>query len=41
MREYNLDTQLLFLDYEKAFDSAQRQILFNIMEVRNIPNKLL
>jgi hypothetical protein len=40
-REYNLDTHLLFLDYEKAFDSVQRQILFNILEAINIPDKLL
>jgi hypothetical protein len=40
-REYNLETRLLFLDYEKAFDSVQRQILFNILEARNIPDKLL
>jgi hypothetical protein len=29
------------LDYEKVFDSVQRQILFNILEARNIPDKLL
>jgi hypothetical protein len=40
-REYNLHTHLLFLDYEKAFDSVQRQIVFNILEARNIPDKLL
>jgi hypothetical protein len=34
-REYNFDTHLLFLDYEKAFGSVQRQILFNILEAGN------
>jgi hypothetical protein len=40
-REYNLDMHLLFLDYEKAFDSVQRQILFNILEAKKFPDKLL
>jgi hypothetical protein len=40
-REYNLDTHLLFLDYEKASDTLQRQIMFNVLEARNIPDKLL
>ena len=26
-REYNLETHLLFIDYEKVSDSVQRQIL--------------
>ena len=26
-REFNLETHLLFIDYEKAFDNIQRQIL--------------
>ena len=29
-REFNLETHLLFIDYEKAFNNIQRQILFNI-----------
>jgi hypothetical protein len=40
-KQYHLDTHLLLLDYENAFDSVQRQILFNILEARNIPDKLL
>ena len=40
-REYNLKTHLLFIDYEKAFDSIQRQILFHILKSRNIPDTLL
>jgi hypothetical protein len=41
MREYNWDTHLLFLDYEKSFDSVQKQIWFNIFEARSIPDELL
>ena len=35
-REFNLETHLLFTDYEKVFDNIQRQILFNIFESRYI-----
>jgi len=41
MREFNLETHLLFIDYEKAFDNIQRQILFNILTSRHIPDTLL
>ena len=40
-REFNLETHLLFIDYEKAFDNVQRQILFNILKSRHIPHSLL
>jgi hypothetical protein len=33
-----LETLLLFIDYEKAFDNIQRQILFNILKSRNLGN---
>ena len=39
--EFNLETRLLFIDYEKAFDNVQRQILFNILKSRHIPDALL
>jgi hypothetical protein len=39
LREPNLETQLLFIDYEKAFFSIQRQILFDIL--KSIINILL
>ena len=32
--EFNLETHLLFIDYEKAFDNIQRQILFNILKFK-------
>ena len=31
----------MFIDYEKAFDNKQRQILFNILKSRHIPDTLL
>jgi hypothetical protein len=40
-REFNLETHLLFVDNEKAFDNAQREILFNILKSRHIPGTLL
>ena len=40
-REFNLEKHLLFIDYEKAFDNKQRQILFNILKSRHIPDTLL
>jgi hypothetical protein len=40
-REFNLETHLLFTDYEKAFDNIKRQILFNILKSRHIPDTLL
>jgi len=40
-REFKLETHLLFIDYEKAFDNIQRQILFNILKSRHIPDTLL
>jgi len=36
-----LETHLLFIDYEKAFDNIKRQILFNILKSRHIPDTLL
>jgi hypothetical protein len=41
MKEYNLATHLLFIDYEKPFISIQRQILFDILKSRNFPYTLL
>ena len=32
---------MLFIDYEKAFDNIQRQILFNILKSRHISDTLL
>jgi len=40
-REFNLETHLLIIDYKKAFNNIQRQILFNILKSRHIPDTLL
>jgi len=36
-----LETHLLFVDYEKVFDNIQRQILFDILKSIHIPGTLL
>jgi len=38
-REFDLETHLLFLDYEKAFDNIQRQILFKHFEIQTYPRQ--
>ena len=38
IREFNLKTHLLFIGYEKAFDNIEREILFNILKSRHIPD---
>jgi hypothetical protein len=40
-RQFNLDTHILFIDYEKAVDITQRQITLHILKSRNIPGSLL
>jgi hypothetical protein len=40
-REFNLETNLLIIYYEKAFDNIKRQILFNILKSKHIPDTLL
>jgi len=39
--EFNLETYLLLIDYEKAFYNIKGQILFNILKPRHIPDTLL
>jgi hypothetical protein len=36
-----LETHVLFIDYEKAFDNVDRQKLFQILEGELIPDTLL
>ena len=36
-----METHLLFIDYAKAFDNIQRQVLFNIFKSKHIPDTLL
>jgi len=40
-RKFTLETRLLFIEYEKAFDNIKRQILFNILISRHIPDTQL
>ena len=40
-KEFNLETHLLFIDYEKAFAHIKRQILFNMLRTRRIPDTML
>jgi len=40
-REFNLETHVVFIDCEKAFDSRQRQILFSVFNSRHIADTLI
>jgi len=40
-REFNWEKHLLFIDYEKAFGNIKRQISFNVLKTRHIPDTLL
>jgi hypothetical protein len=40
-REFNLETHMAFLDFEKAFDTVKRPLLSKILQQKNIPNLLL
>ena len=39
--EWNASLSVCFVDYEKAFDSVHREILWKIMESYGIPQKLV
>jgi D-alanyl-D-alanine dipeptidase len=39
-RELNTETHTAFINFEKAFDNANRRILWNIMEKRGFPRHL-
>jgi hypothetical protein len=40
-RDFNLETNLAFLDYVKASDKVKMDKLFEILQSKNIPNLLL
>jgi len=40
-REFNLETHIAFIDFEKAFDRVDRNKLFEIMEKRGYPKHLI
>ena len=39
--EWNSPVYLIFVDYEKAFDSVDRDILWKLLRHYGVPNKLL
>jgi hypothetical protein len=39
--EHGIDLYFLFIDYQKAFDSINRNALIKIMEQFDIPKKLI
>jgi sorting nexin-29 len=39
-REFNKETHIAFIDFEKAFDNVNHRILWNIMEKRRFPRHL-
>jgi sorting nexin-29 len=39
-REFNKETHIAFIDFEKAFDNVNRRILWNVMEKRGFPRHL-
>jgi hypothetical protein len=40
-REFNIETQLTFIDYKNAFDKVNRNKLTEILTEDNIPNQLI
>jgi hypothetical protein len=40
-REFSLETHFAFVEYKKASENGKRQILFNKLKEKNIPNLLL
>jgi hypothetical protein len=38
--EYNGTGHLLFIDFNKAYDSVRREVLYNILSEFGIPRKL-
>lgn len=40
-REFNLETHMVFVDFEKAFDRVRREKLWSIMERRGFPRHLI
>jgi hypothetical protein len=40
-KEFNLPTYILFLDYEKAYDKANRKLLWTILREASVPMNLI
>jgi reverse gyrase len=41
VREFNLQTHVVFIDYKKAFDRDNRKIIFDILQNIHVTNQLL
>lgn len=39
--EYNTPAQLLFIDYERAFDSVDRECIWVMLKNKGVPNKII
>ncbi len=39
--EHGLDSWLLFIDLVKAFDRVPRELLWNVLQLQGVPNKLI
>jgi hypothetical protein len=40
-REFNLETHIAFVDFEKAFDRVSRHLLWSVMEIRGYPQQII
>jgi hypothetical protein len=40
-REFNIETHLAFIDYEKAFDDVNRNTLLYILAADNVPDRII
>jgi hypothetical protein len=40
-RDFNLETHIAFVDFEKAFDRVSRHLLQSVMEIRGYPQQII
>jgi hypothetical protein len=39
--EFNIETHLAFIDFEKAFDNVNRNTLLDILAMDNVPDQII
>jgi hypothetical protein len=39
--EFNLETHIAFVDFEKAFDQVSRHLLWSFMKIRGYPQQII